>query len=115
MTSEILWKFITSVKAGDAVDEAIREEMVKLDQMELKKNYIVLVEDEEAALSDKDDAGAIDNDNKGNNDGGVDKDAAGAIDKNNYVDKGNAGAIAEAEQAEVIDDVKDVVAKGELV
>ena len=116
----ILWKFITSVKAGDAVDEAVREEMAKLDQMELARNHIVLVEEDEgAALSEKDDAGAIDDDNgdvieKGNDGDVIDKDAAGAIDAGaidrNNVDKGN-----EVEPAEVIDDVKDVVAKGELV
>lgn len=93
--------------------------MAKLDLMELKRNYVVLVEDE-AALSDKDDednAGAIDKDSDGainkDNDGAVDKDNAGAIDKDSdgAVDKGDTEQV---EDKEVIDDMKDGVAKGEL-
>ena len=124
MHTNELWddimQFYYLCKTGDAVDEAVREEMAKLDQMELRRNGIVLVEeDEAAALFDKDDEGAIDDDNgdaieKGNDGDVIDKDAAGAIDAGaidrNNVDKGN-----EVEPAEVIDDVKDVVAKGELV
>ena len=48
---------------GDAIEEAVREEMAKLDLMELKRNRIVLSEDQEAAaLPDGDNVGAIDAD-----------------------------------------------------
>ena len=110
--------------------------MAKLDLMELKRNYVLLVEDE-AALPDKDDednAGAIDKDSDGainkDNDGAIDEDNAGAINKDSdgAIDKDNAGAIdkdsdgavdkgdtEQVEDKEVIDDKKDGVAKGELV
>lgn len=67
---------VACVEAVDANEEAVREEMAKLDLMELKRNHVVLPEDE-AALHDKDIADAI---NKEVADA-IDRDTAGANDK----------------------------------
>lgn len=51
--------FIAYVEeAGDAINEAIRKEMAKLDRMELKRNHVVLSEDE-AAHPDKEEVVAL--------------------------------------------------------
>ncbi len=108
------------------MDEAIRDEMAKLDLMELKRNHVGPLEDE-AALPDNDDK-----DDKVDADAdAVNKDNARTIVKNEEV--GPVGEregedvaapprenneLAEAQMSEdkvVENDMKDVAAKGELV
>ena len=88
-----------NVEPGDAIDEAVREEMAKLDLMELKRNHVVLSEDE-AALPNKDVAGAIiEGDEVGPADGGerngevaaaLPRELAGVEDKKEVVGDGAA-------------------------